>query len=426
MNNILPYIRLVLRDEYEPARWRSDLFWSSPATLSSVAEYGDLTEDETAEIGEIITEWAKSEKGSERFQALSDKDKRNFIQDVLVPEAAVGLVLASLGEESWRGATANGHTAAVTDSELQLNGTAKEAKDAASAQPDTAKPDETKEGASAPEANEPSVTAPTAEDETSEQPASSANDEAAVQPAADAPVDLPTQATDDAATTDAVVPAAPTDAQPEQVAEGEAPAPTAEAAAEAAADAIVTDEPVHAGGGADAATAPTADTNKAVPATETPAATEKKDPEAEAEQAVPEPSAAPAEEAAPPGAAADALPANGDAPASETMDVDPPAAPADPTPAVPDAADSSVKSDQGSAYAAARAQLADLRAAAAHKQWAMRQTEVLRARRERRAALKLPSELETREDRAEAGVAAGTLGRSARGRVRRKVNYKDP
>lgn len=398
VRHVLPYLRLVMKDEYEPARWRADLFWTSPATLSNVAEYGDLTEDETAEIGEIITEWIKEEKGSERFEALGEKERRHFIQDVLVPEAAVGLVLASLGEEPWLETTTNGNGEAVKVDEPIVNGN-DAAKDSAPIQPETTTDD----------ANQKAIDAPASDAEMTEAPAP----QTAAQP--EPTTEAPEHAVE--TSTDTQTGEAKEEAPVEDAAANDDSAPEAnEPNAASAGPAPTTEQPAESS--ADAETPAATEAPSAEPATEIP--------EREAERPAPNAGAAEPESQPEQPAEPIAPSANG---ASDAMDVDPTAEPPIEYPAEPVSEDTvkpDAKPDPHSAYTAARAQLADLRAAASHKQWAMRQTEVLRARRERRAKLKLPSELETEEDRAEAGVADGTLGRSARGRVRRKVNYKDP
>lgn len=354
MRHILPYLRLIIKDAYPPARWRSDMFWSTPAALANVAEYGDLTEDETAEIGELITDWIQGETGSERFELLGDKNRRAFVQDVLVPEAAVGLVFASLGHAPW-----STEESMDVDESPVLNGE-QTGEDGAAEPADTRAAD-----AEAAEDPVSDITSPHEADAPRDGEATSAVD--------DDPTDAP------AGLTAADAPAAPKSAGVDDAACPESLTVLAEDSA-----------PAEDGGAAE-----------------------------EAEQPAPEPAASGSKSKPEPQLI---LPEPEPAPTSEPTPADDPSTASVPEPEA--SAAEEAPSPAHAAYSAARTRLAELRHAAADKQWARRQTEALRARSDMRARLKLPSELETAEDRTAQALADRTLVRGARGRVRSRVAYK--
>ncbi|WRT69046.1 uncharacterized protein IL334_006029 [Kwoniella shivajii] len=116
--NIRPHLQSIILDEYAPARWRSDKFFAGGkerSSLSSEAQYGDMDEDEVANV--VIPElrrWALREegrkdkrrqpgeplrpRGSDLYNALSAHDMNDYIENVLLPESIIELCIRSI---SW-------------------------------------------------------------------------------------------------------------------------------------------------------------------------------------------------------------------------------------------------------------------------------------------------------------------------------------
>lgn len=121
---IRPHLQLILNEAYPPAQWRIDKFFGSAhdrSALSHVVRYGDISDTEVDEV--LVPEllrwglrgerWTRNEvnmgnrphepprpKGSERYNSLPLSETRNFICDVLLPEAIIELCIRSIEKES--------------------------------------------------------------------------------------------------------------------------------------------------------------------------------------------------------------------------------------------------------------------------------------------------------------------------------------
>lgn len=121
---IRPHLQLILNEAYPPAQWRIDKFFGSAhdrSALSHVVRYGDISDTEVDEV--LVPEllrwslrgdrWTRNEvnagnrppepprpKGSERYNSLPLSETRNFVCDVLLPEAVIELCIRSIEKES--------------------------------------------------------------------------------------------------------------------------------------------------------------------------------------------------------------------------------------------------------------------------------------------------------------------------------------
>ncbi|RXK39284.1 hypothetical protein M231_03504 [Tremella mesenterica] len=101
-----PHLSRIISETYPPAQWRIDRFFGTRnqrEALSGCVQYGDILEKECAEV--IVPElqrWALRERGdrkrgSERYESLSEVEKRGYLNSVLLPEAIIGLCIKSEG-----------------------------------------------------------------------------------------------------------------------------------------------------------------------------------------------------------------------------------------------------------------------------------------------------------------------------------------
>lgn len=105
---IKPHLHAVVKEEYEPAQWRADLFFDGQSRrLNEKASAGDIPEDEALNlIIPWLLKWnndaAASDvaircppQGSERHDALSGNQRVQYVTNVLFPEAVIELCIRS-------------------------------------------------------------------------------------------------------------------------------------------------------------------------------------------------------------------------------------------------------------------------------------------------------------------------------------------
>ncbi|ORY33153.1 hypothetical protein BCR39DRAFT_521486 [Naematelia encephala] len=111
-----PLLHDIIKEAYTCSQWRADAFYGSTvqrAALKQEAQYGDIREAELVTV--IVPElerWAlRAERwqgvakqsddeparpvGSERYESLSITERRNFVTDVLLPEAIIQICILS-------------------------------------------------------------------------------------------------------------------------------------------------------------------------------------------------------------------------------------------------------------------------------------------------------------------------------------------
>ncbi|WWC91216.1 uncharacterized protein L201_006158 [Kwoniella dendrophila CBS 6074] len=117
--NIRPHLQQILLDEYLPAKWRADEYFSTSSrreSLNSKARYGEIDEEEISDvfIPELVR-WALRAEGrtdptprqgepsrptgTNRYEALSIPQKIEYIHNVLLPEAIIELTLRSVDHD---------------------------------------------------------------------------------------------------------------------------------------------------------------------------------------------------------------------------------------------------------------------------------------------------------------------------------------
>jgi hypothetical protein len=109
-----PTFLRIINEQYPPAQPRINLFFlRKQAQLDNMAKYGDITEEEMADVflpelrrwAEREDRWVDGERspepprptGSPAYEALSPKKRLAFVLDVLRPEAVIALCIHSNG-----------------------------------------------------------------------------------------------------------------------------------------------------------------------------------------------------------------------------------------------------------------------------------------------------------------------------------------
>ena len=103
-----PHLANIIAESYEPARWRTDWFFDprKKQKLRNQVMMGDILEHEVT--GVIIPElqrWAlrtPRPAGSERYEALSQADRRAYVDLVLLPEVVIHLCIRSISADELR------------------------------------------------------------------------------------------------------------------------------------------------------------------------------------------------------------------------------------------------------------------------------------------------------------------------------------
>ncbi|WOO84956.1 uncharacterized protein LOC62_06G008463 [Vanrija pseudolonga] len=108
LEQIKPHLHAIVKEEFEPAQWRADLFFDGEfGLLDKNTSAGDIPEDEAQNV---IIPWlfkwnngamASDEtvrhppEGSERHDALRDGQRLSYVSRVLFPEAVIELCIRS-------------------------------------------------------------------------------------------------------------------------------------------------------------------------------------------------------------------------------------------------------------------------------------------------------------------------------------------